>query len=81
MYWVLYVLTYNSNSLTPSLSGQEQKTKVKKSYQRLLRILDYLEETLLRGHKENLRLHQTVQKGVSSNIIETNQQLADNDNI
>jgi AraC-like DNA-binding protein len=68
-----------SLSLSISLSLQDQQKQVKKSYQHLLRIFDILEETLLRGRKEK-RLHQTVQRGESSNITQANQQQADNDN-
>ena len=55
---------------------QDQKKEVKKSYQRLLKIFDLLEETLLSGRKEK-KLHQ-LGEGASSKIVESNQQLVSN---
>ena len=50
---------------------QDQRKLVKKSYQKLLRIFDVLEDSLLTGRKEK-KLHQQRE---ASNIAEANQQL------
>ena len=51
---------------------QDQKEQVKKSYQCLLRIFDFLEDSLLRGRVEK-REKQKAKERESSNITEARQ--------
>ena len=55
------------------MQNQRNEDLVKKSYRKLLNILDQLEDSLLPGRREKKRHQQ--REGMSSNIVEANQQL------
>ena len=65
------------NLLNANWQEKKRKDLVKESYQKLLKIFDVLEDSLLPSRKEK-KLHQQ-RKGMHSNISEANQELAIND--
>ena len=75
----MYTLTFQDETeqegkghVQPSDTQGKKRDLVKKSYQKLLRIFDVLEDSLLPGRKEK---REYKKKETPSNIVEANQQL------